>query len=133
MKIYTARQVSFATFLASPIAGGLLMAHNARAVGQSRQAYRYLGITMTATILVILLAIFVLPERKPGDYLLPLLMAFAMEYWCRKVQGEILAGGRYPEAERASWWVIIGISLLVVLGFAALVFAYAITATIAES
>jgi len=127
MKIYSDKQVSLATFLASPIAGGILMAHNERAIGRREMAWYYICITIAATVVLILLSIFVLPERKPGNYLIPLLLAAAMKYWSGRVQGNILTSGDFPDAKRASWWATIGISLLVVISFAVLIIGYALT------
>src|SRR3954466_15965942 len=49
MKLYTEMQVFVASFLGSPVAGGILMAHNASAVGAKREARRYLFISAAAT------------------------------------------------------------------------------------
>ena len=108
MKLFTQKQVAVASFLGSPVAGGLLMAHNANATGQKNKN-RYLYISVAATVLLFAVA-SVLPERKPGNYILPLCAAFAMGYWYRRVQGDLNV--RFPESSHASWWWTLGIALI---------------------
>ena len=122
MKLFTQKQVTVASFLGSPVAGGLLMSHNAGATGQNNQT-RYLYISAFATVLLLAVSAL-LPERKPGNYLLPLIAAFAMGYWYSRVQGDL--SSRFPESQRASWWLTIGISLLFVVIILAAVFLFAL-------
>jgi len=84
------------------------MAHNANATGQKNKN-RYLYISVAATVLLFAVA-SVLPERKPGNYILPLCAAFAMGYWYRRVQGDLNV--RFPESSHASWWWTLGIALI---------------------
>ncbi len=121
MKLYTENQVATATFLGSPIAGGILMARNAKRVGQKGGTLKFIGITVAATVALGVIA-FLLPDRKPGDYLLPLLAAFAMRYWYKKAQGDFILCGKFPEASKASWWSALGTSLLVAIGIMVLLF-----------
>jgi hypothetical protein len=95
------------------------MAQNARTAGQERDINRYFSISGIATLLVFVVAFF-LPKRQPGDCVLPVLYASAMGYWCQKVQGDLLTGGRFPGAVRASWWTTVGFSLLIVVFLLAL-------------
>ena len=119
MKIYTEMQVATATFLGSPVAGGILMAHNARAIGQEKEKRKYLLVTAIASIALLVVA-FYLPERKPGNYLIPLVASWAMRLWYQKAQGGLMTSGRFPEATKASWWLALGISLLVAIAILAL-------------
>ena len=118
MKLFTEKQVSVAAFLGSPVAGGLLMAHNANATGQKNKE-RYLYISIATTALLFAVAA-VLPERKSGNYILPLCAAFAMGYWYRRTQGDLNV--RFPESSRASWWWTIGIALMFAIIVIAAVF-----------
>lgn len=119
MKLYSEMQVAVATFLGSPLAGGILMSHNAKVAGQEKEKKNYLIITSAASVALLVLAFF-LPERKPGNYLIPLAASWAMRFWYQKVQADFLGGTRFPEAKKASWWLALGISLLVVVGIIAL-------------
>jgi ABC-type Na+ efflux pump permease subunit len=110
VKLYTETQVAVASGVGSPLAGGILMAHNASAVGDKRDARHYLFITAAATALLLVIG-FLLPPVKPGNYLGPIIVAWLMRCWFRKAQGSIIAA--HPEAARGSWWVSLGIALLV--------------------
>ncbi|OIR01845.1 hypothetical protein GALL_161470 [mine drainage metagenome] len=110
MKIYKPTQIALATFLGSPIAGGALMAHNAKEVGKDGIRYWVISIGITATVL--LLAFTVLPPWKGGNTVIPMLMALGMKYWANSTQGEILTGGQFPEATQASWWAVVGLGIL---------------------
>ncbi len=123
MKLYTQMQVCVASYFGSPLSGGILMAHNANAVGQEKVAGKYLRITAAATVALMVFAIC-LPGWNSGNYLTPFAVAWAMGFWYRKVQGDFIGSGRFPEAKRASWWSALGISLLVVIGIFALVFGF---------
>jgi len=112
MKLYTEMQVFVASFLGSPVAGGILMAHNARAVGAKRQAPRYLVITAAATAALLVIG-YLLPPMKSGNYLAPLIVAWLTRLWFRKAQGDMIAS--HPEAARGSWWASLGIALLVIV------------------
>jgi hypothetical protein len=112
MKLYTEMQVFVASFLGSPVAGGILMAHNASAVGAKREARRHLFITAAATAALLVISFF-LPPMKSANYLGPLIVAWLMRFWFRKAQGSVIAD--HPEATRGSWWVSVGISLMVMV------------------
>ena len=86
------------------------MAHNASAVGAKREARRYLFITAAATVALLFIG-FLLPPMKSANYLGPIIVAWLMRFWFRKAQGSIIAA--HPEAARGSWWVSLGIALLV--------------------
>lgn len=121
MKLYSEMQVAIATFLGSPLAGGILMSHNAKAAGQEREKKNYLFLTSVATVGILVLAFF-LPERRAGNYLIPLAASWAMRFWYQKAQSDFLGGTRFPEAKKASWWAALGIALLVVVAILALLF-----------
>ena len=110
MKLYTEMQVFVASFLGSPLAGGILMARNASVVGAKREAHHYLFITAAATAALLVIG-FLLPPMKSANYLGPIIVAWLMRFWFRKAQGSIIAA--HPEAARSSWWVSLGIALLV--------------------
>jgi hypothetical protein len=114
MKLYSQRQVIVAAFLGSPLAGGILMAHNSRASGQGKEGRMILGITTAVSIVILLTPI---PHTKPivDRFLIPSAEASVMGIWYQKAQGDFLDGGRFPNANRGSWRVAIGISLLVAI------------------
>jgi hypothetical protein len=120
MKVFSEIQVGTATFLASPIAGSILMAHNARIGGQSnRQPFIY-GVAVVALLALAGIG-YLLPDRTghAANLLLPLAAGWGYRLWYRKEQGDLLSG-EYPELSKASWWTVIGIALLVVIGIFAI-------------
>jgi len=124
MQFYTEMQVGVGSFLGSPLAGGILMSRNAKVAGDLSHARRIIVISILATAGVIALGIvlgLILPQRSGGNYLIPLLGAWAMRLWYRRVQGDYLTT-RFPDSARASWWRTIGISLLVAVVLLALLF-----------
>ena len=98
------------------------MSKNASAVGLSSDKRKYIIIAAVSTLGLLALGYF-LPERQPGNYLVPIMAACGMQIWYRKVQGDLIE--KFPEAKRASWWTVVGLSLLVFVGLIALIFAFA--------
>lgn len=117
MKLYTETQVAVASGVGSPLAGGILMAHNASALGGKRDARRYLFITASTTAALLVVA-SLLPPMNSGNYLGPIIVAALMRLWFRKAQGSLVAS--HPEAARGSWWAALGIALLVTVCLLAL-------------
>jgi hypothetical protein len=98
MRIYSEKQVRAATFLASPIAGGILMAQNARRAGKGGRQLGIYGIS--ALVLAVMLGIGYALERgtaRSGSFLFPLLAAAFYSLWYRRTQGEFLTA-KYPGA-----------------------------------
>lgn len=110
MKLYTETQVAVASGLGSPLAGGILMARNASVVGAKGDARRYLLTTAAATVALLVIGTL-LPPVKSANYLGPIIVAWLMRLWFRKAQGNLVVA--HPEAARGSWWVSLGIALLV--------------------
>ena len=112
MKLYTERQVQLASFLGTPVAGGILMARNAERSGQEGGRKKYIAISVVATAGLLTLAL-ILPKRPTGNFLLPLMAACAMQWWYQRARGGLI--GKFPEVERESWWAVVGLSLLVAI------------------
>jgi hypothetical protein len=103
MKLCTETQVAVASGVGSPLAGGILMAHNANAVGAKGDARRYVFITTAATAALLLIG-FLLPPVKPGNYLGPIIVAWLMRFWFRKAQGRIIAAHPdFPAVAGLGW------------------------------
>src|SRR5437016_4668770 len=102
MKLYTEIQVAVASFLGSPIAGGILMARNESVAGRRSGGRRFLVLSVAATCALVAVGFF-LPERRAANYLGPLIGAWGMRLWYRKAQGDYLTK-QFPDAIRASWW-----------------------------
>lgn len=108
-RLFSAGQVSLATFFGAPMAGCLLLAQNYRALGKGGSAWRPLAVGTISTILLMILALF-LPEKFPALWL-PAGSCFGMYHYAKQRQGgaidyHLKAGGR-----KGSTWVTIGVGL----------------------
>ena len=65
VKLFSAGQITLATFLGAPIAGCLLLARNYRELGNGAAAWQSLVAGIVSTILLFLIA-FWLPENFPN-------------------------------------------------------------------
>lgn len=110
--LYTPNQVATATFLASAIAGGWLMAANFRAIGQPFKARNSVWIGIGVTLATIALG-FLLPDRFP-NVVLPIGVAFGIRALAERHFAALLAGLTGDGGEVRSWWRVVGISLLVI-------------------
>jgi len=133
MKIYSENQVRAATFLASPVAGSILMAHNAKVAGQKRWRLKFYGVSIVALALMFGVG-YMLPDsaRHSANLILPLCAASAYTLWYKKEQRELLTE-KFPDATKASWWTTIGISLLVIVAIFAVAFAVVFMAVIVRN
>ncbi len=114
-KLYSPMQVVGATFLGSPIAGGLVLAENFRAFGDDTMARAAIQISAVVTVVVFILAIY-LPERTPNS-LLPAAYCggylwYAKKYQLKRFEKHIESGG----LKQSNWRVAgIGVACLVAL------------------
>jgi hypothetical protein len=123
-KLFSAGQVAVATSLGTPIAGGILLAQNHRAIGEGRSAWRPLLIGIVVTGLLIAIG-FLLPKDFPNRGFAPG-VCFGMYYFAKQWRGgainrHLKAGGR-----KGSWWAAVGVGvacsvILVVLFFTVVV------------
>jgi len=109
--LYTPNQVAVATFLASAIAGGWLMAANFRAIGLREKARHSLLIGIGVTAATVALGLL-LPERFP-NFVLPIAVAFGIRALAERHFSALLAGHVEAGGEVRSGWRVAGISLAV--------------------
>lgn len=118
-RVYSVNQIATATFLASAIAGGWLIATNFKAMGLQDQARQAIGWGILGTILIIGAAIL-LPDKVP-NFVVPLATAIGLRAWADTRFGKLLAQHRAAGGSQFSWWRVVGLILL----FVAIVFAVA--------
>lgn len=111
-RVYSPRQIGVATYLFSPLAGGVCMWLNLKDRPSERLPVA-VG-TVVVIILVIALSVFT-PDEFPMRFINIGLAAGAYS-WANKYDG-----GRFAllavEGHQQSWWRLIGISLLCVLAY----------------
>ena len=108
--LYSPGQVAWASFLASPIAGSVLMALNYSRVGNGKASKITLLVGGLATVLVFVVALFV-PDNFP-NMLLPAIYVLGMFFTSTRLQGEAFKRD-LPRGHRgASTWAATGIAIL---------------------
>ena len=116
-KLFTVGGIGIATFLGSLIAGGILLAHNYRRLGNLRAANQVLlgCIALTVVIIAVSLA---LPFRIGGMGLsMPQLIAIV--YYARYQQGGRISAHKEAGGKVVSNWLAAGVGLLVLAVLAA--------------
>lgn len=114
-ELYKVSGVGIATFLGTPIAGGLLMSRNFKRLGNEAAARKTLILSVMGTIAVFVLAFFI-PENidVPGSALaapqLVLMIMLTKQLQEKDIKQHEEAGGIM-----ASNWKALGIAMLVVL------------------
>ncbi len=120
-KLYSPKQIVGATFLGSPIAGGIVLAENFRAFGDDAMAKVAMQISVVVMIVAFVLA-FYLPERTPNS-LLPAAYCggylwFANKYQLKRFERHIESGGL-----KQSNWRVAGIGIACLVAVLAVLFA----------
>lgn len=118
--LYTAQQHFVASFLGSPFAAALIAAANYRKLRRDRDARNIIvwGIVATAALLGVAYA---LPDRFPS-WVLPLAYSFGARGLAQMKFGGVLSEHQAAGGKPASWWRLIGISLLALIVLAAVIF-----------
>jgi hypothetical protein len=120
-RLYSGTQIGVAAFIGSPLAAAWFAAANFKALAQPLKARRTL--IWGAAVTIVLLGIgYMLPERTPNS-LLPILYSITIrmvadQVFQRVIRHHVQAGGT-----RGSWWRVIGVSLLFLVGIGAAAFA----------
>lgn len=116
-RLYALGGIGLATFVGSPIAGGLLIAANYRALGQPGKAPATLVLFLLASVAVLALAL-VVPESVPNAaFIVPqLLVTLAVARW---LQGDAIRAHQARGGQMHSNWRAFGWSVLVAVGMLA--------------
>ncbi|HAF31109.1 MAG TPA: hypothetical protein DCG75_18890 [Bacteroidales bacterium] len=115
-KIYNLKQIEAACVIGSPIAAGLLIAHNYKKWNNDRQAIIWIIIGILWTAGIISLAFFI-PEGKfeKSLSLLPFINGLVLYPIINKLQGNQINEHFNNNGEKASNWNIAGIISLILL------------------
>ena len=118
-KLYSVGSTLLATFLGSPVAGGVVMAINYKRLGRSTAAVHSLVWTTLATVVIVAVATM-MPDNvhiPNGVFVVPQLIL--MYYLAKLLQGSTIELHQRHGGSLASAWGAVGISILcavVVLG-----------------
>lgn len=125
VKLFTPSQVALATFLGSPLAGGVLLAMSHRRAKTGR-AWQPLLVGVAVTAAIVTLGAM-LPNRAAGGISIAGLIAMRQLAIAQRPGIEAAAGGR---TQPASWWSAVGVSAGFLAAVVAAVFAVGIGWTI---
>ncbi|VWD31997.1 hypothetical protein BLA18112_06134 [Burkholderia lata] len=120
-KLYTMAGVGWAAFLGSPLAGGILLAANARRLGQRALAQRQILVTALVTLVsVVLYAAVDIPETAAVPHALVHAVVIAglagTIFYARHTQRAAVDAHRAAGGALQSNWRAAGIGLLTLLG-----------------
>jgi len=113
IRLYTPQHVAGATFMGGPLAGFLLMATNYRRMGNSDAAIGSVLVGLLATVLLVMISIFVPGLPSGVGQLIFIASVFLMSMLAKNMQGEDLEVHVQRGGKTASAWIAIGIGLLV--------------------
>ena len=108
--LYSVGQITLATFLGAPLAGGWLIARNYKALGQPEKAGMNLFWSIVGTLVLIGLA-FVLPDNFPNIGI-SVVSVIAVKSWADAQFGKLLGRHRAANGKVHSWWRAVGIGVL---------------------
>ena len=111
--LYTSGQHFVAAFLGTPIAAALIAASNYRRLGRDRAARNVIWWGIVATV-VLLGVTYVLPDRFPNT-VLPLAYCIGVRALAQVTFGGVLSAHRAAGGKPASWWRLLGVSVLSLL------------------
>lgn len=129
-RLFSPGQVTLATFLGAPIAGGLLLAHNYRGLGKAERAWQPLVIGAGVTILLLIISLL-LPADSPGA---PLTIGtcIGMYYYAKQEQGGAVADHLRAGGAQASWAMAVATGLISGVLILVLFFAVAVAFDLGE-
>jgi uncharacterized membrane protein AbrB (regulator of aidB expression) len=107
--LYSARQISVASFIGSPLAAAMIAASNFRKLGQPTQARNLVLWGVIGTIVVMAIA-FVLPDRIPQVFF-PLAYSLGIRAAAAKSFDSIVKEQKDAGSKMGSWWPVIGNSI----------------------
>jgi hypothetical protein len=123
-KLYSAGQITLATFLGAPLAGGLFLARNYQVLGQGAAAWRALAVGIGATAALLALALL-LPENFPSAGL-PAGSCIAMYCYAKQWRGGAIDAHLKAGAENGPWALVVAVGI----GCAVLVFGLLVAAAV---
>ena len=121
LKMYSMAQVVTATFLGSPMAGGILISQNYKELGESEKSKKSIIWAAIGTLILIVLAL-VMPQNIPNSAFLIIQMAI-VGTWYSKTQESYFKAHKEEGGIQGSWWKVVGIGLGYLIGVFVAIFA----------
>lgn len=117
-RLYTVAQIGVAAFLGSFIASAWFVGKNFAALGQRQRMKQAMMLGFIATLAMGGIA-YLLPDNFPS-VVISLATFYAARTYADVRFGKIVTEHLVAGGERASWWKLVGISLLFTLGIIAI-------------
>ncbi len=124
---YTPWQVSVATLIAGPLGGGIFAYRNHKLFGAPKKARN--TFLITGVLLAGLILLSLLLPRSAGRTFLALLVAGSYRWYAEAAFGTEIAKRRDEGWTRASWWPVLGLSLLIFIGVLVCIAAFLVVQT----
>ena len=111
-QLYSIWAVLLATFLGSPLAGGVVMAVNCQRLSQPGVAQYILLISGVLTLGSLILGAVVPKDLRVMEALLVGLQVFVVYFFAARLQGRVIAHHQEQGGEMASYWSAAGIGIV---------------------
>jgi hypothetical protein len=121
-RLYSTRQVGWATLLGTPVAGGVLIARNERSFGRPSRAWKAIVLTGMFSLLMMTIA-FLVPDRFP-NWPIPLVYTVLVYQFAESTQSRLVNERRQRGAALYSNWRVAGIGFTCLVGMVAVLFGY---------
>ncbi|MFO0819073.1 MAG: hypothetical protein U1A77_14100 [Pirellulales bacterium] len=108
--LYSPGQIAWASFLGSPLAGGILMALNYRRFGNSTAAALTFTAGLVGTVLLMVISFF-LPDNFPGS-IVPAAYTWGLYQSAKQLQGDAYRTAIEQGGATASGWATTGVGAL---------------------
>jgi hypothetical protein len=116
VRLYSPQQISVAALIGSPVAACWCFARNFRQLGQPGVAQKWL-IWGSGGSFIALLILTMLPfSRHLPHYIIPIAYSIAFREIAKRIHGEVVAQHISAGGRLVSWWFVVGISLLFLIG-----------------
>ena len=111
-RLYSPRQISLAAFIGSPVAACWCFARNYRQLGNPERAQKWLIWGGGGSFVFIVLLCLIPGAQRLPHYIIPLAYSLALQEVAKRIQGDAVAQHISAGGRLASWWLVVGISLL---------------------
>jgi hypothetical protein len=115
-RLYSPRQISLAAFIGSPVAACWCFAQNYRQLGNTDRAQKWLILGGGGSFISLVLLCMIPGVQRLPHVIIPLAYSLAFEEVAKRIQGDAVAQHISAGGRLASWWLVVGISLLFVIG-----------------
>ena len=112
-KLYSVKSIALATFLGSPVAGGLIMAINFKRLGRFTAAIHAVVWTAVFTAMILMSDFFLPDEVQVPNIAYVVVQVIAMYYLAKSLQGPAVETHQGRSGSLASAWAAAGIGIAV--------------------